>query len=172
MKGMDHDSVLAQYHQELKELKSCNYLYSGKTNSSIPVVVQLLIIAADPPERCSINCILSHAGTTTQHWKYSSLIDPTKLQSCAKCRKRLLSKFEGNIHITHKPCQNCADWDYGRSNLLGILPPDSYPTNSHQDSPNPPTDHSARKEKIIPITLTYDILKQGCGYCFYNMYKG
>lgn len=45
-----YDSILAMYHHELKELNKCNSMYDGNTKKMIPVIVKLLVIAADCPE--------------------------------------------------------------------------------------------------------------------------
>lgn len=59
-KGMNHDSVFSLYCDEMNNLKNPKLMVSGKTKTVIPVVVELLVIAADRPERCSLNSILSH----------------------------------------------------------------------------------------------------------------
>ena len=81
-KGNDHESILALFHSELIHLADINMMFSGKHKRPIPVIVKLLTIIADRPERSSINCILSHAGNSTTRWRYSALIDPNRLRSC------------------------------------------------------------------------------------------
>ena len=81
-KRQNHDSVLALYHRELQHLNQSHQMYCGKTKKMVPVVVELLILAADRPERAAINCILSHSGNSTARWMHSALIDPAVLWSC------------------------------------------------------------------------------------------
>ncbi len=89
-KGNDHESILALFHSELKQLANINMMFSGKHKCTIPVIVKLLTIIADRPERSSINCILSHAGNSTTRWRYSAFIDPDRLRSCRTCFTRRL----------------------------------------------------------------------------------
>ena len=145
-------------------------MYSGKAKAAIPVVVRLLVIEDDRPERCTLNCILSHAGSTTPRWRYSALIDPTKLRSCGICIRKRLDKMGMNENRenskSYRNCQHCADWDYDHSDILGMEPPKSYPQEVHENSPPPPPHRAAGETKIVPVIQTYESLKQGCTYCF------
>ena len=67
-KDDDHDETLALFHAELVTLSKCNLMYSKATNTQIPVVVKLLVIVANHPERCVINNIRSHTGMDTKCW--------------------------------------------------------------------------------------------------------
>ena len=175
MKGMDHDGVIRHYLDELQDLKYCNYMYSGKAKAAIPVVVRLLVIEADRPERCTLNCILSHAGTTTPRWRYSALIGPTKLRSCGICLRRRLNRIVLNnnrqISESHQNCHHCADWDYDRTDILGMEPPGLYPNEADVNSPQAPPHCAAGVRKIVPVIQTYESLRQGCAYCFHNVFK-
>ena len=64
-KGISHDSILSVIHDDLKELSKVTHMLNSTTNSSIPVIVKFLVIAADRPECASMNHILSHNGNST-----------------------------------------------------------------------------------------------------------
>ncbi len=96
------------------------------------MVVKVMTIISDRPERCSINCILSHTGKTTVIWCYSALIVPESLSSCNNCLKQRLNhmkKYPQNSYkqFDNRRCENCADWNYGNLKLLKAPPPDNYP---------------------------------------------
>ena len=51
-------------------------------------------------------------------------------------------------------------------------PPKHYPSQAHHDSPQPPQHRAAGLTKVYPVEMTYEYLRQGCAYCFYNIFKG
>lgn len=170
-KGMD--PILYHYFEELKELNKCNYMFCGRTNKLIPVVVKLLIYADDLPERSSINCILSHNGKSTCLWLYSALIYPNTLRSCCICiRRRLKYVKDMNISDCVYRCAHCDDWDYSKESMLYTFSPTNYPNSSHSDIPPAPKYREAGLDKILPVKMSYSLLQTGCAYCFYNLYKG
>ena len=122
---------------------------------------------------------MSHNGNTTQRWLYSALIDPDKLRSCKICvnnRIKQLQSQQNNRHgehkVTHGKCGKCSEWDYSNIYKLKCSSPDEYSMESHIDSPNHPKYRAAGERYIKPVQMTYSYLKQGCAYCFYNVFKG
>ena len=113
-------------------------LFSKK---NVPVVVKVLTISANRPERSAINHILGHNGTTRQ--LYSEYIDQDKLPSCMKYLKKRLKKVSNNNNYCQmafstsvRICKSCGDWHFNRkSQHLGHLIPDGYPIYQHDDSP-------------------------------------
>ncbi len=64
-KGIDHQPIHEYFEFQLSDLKKLNFLHSKEHNSNVPVVVRVLAVAADRPERSSINCTSSHNGLST-----------------------------------------------------------------------------------------------------------
>jgi len=51
--------------------------------------------------------------------------------------------------------------------------PEHYPTQQHSASPSPPKlRHVINITKLQPVEITYEWLKQGCKFCFHNVYHG
>ena len=143
-----------------------------KKGGTVPVIVKLLVYAADRPERCSINCIISHNGSSTTRWLYSALIDCNKLRSCPRCLKRRLKSINDcdTVSTRTHSCNYCADWDYNNINTLQYPVPKCYPCKAHLDSPKPPCYREAGINYIKPVYMTYQYLKEGCAYCFFNLF--
>ena len=49
----------------MKELQNINYIYSPIVNKNIPVILEVIAICANRPERSGMNKMLSHNGLTT-----------------------------------------------------------------------------------------------------------
>ena len=140
----------------------------------MPVIVELLIIAADRPERSSINCILSHNGTTSKRWMYSAVIAHDTLRSCTRCLRRRVQSLLGIYPSTSTSCNCCicADWDYSH-HMMAQPCSNNYPTTEHEDSPIHPKQRGVRNQRMLPsVKMTYEYLRQGCKYCFFNVFKG
>ena len=168
-KDKDHEIVNKYFADELKELSSPTYMYCKATNNNIPVVVKVLAISADRPERCALNCMLGHGGTTSRRWRYSAYVNQSKLKSCRQClRERIKSSREE----ASKFCSNCYDWDYNHPNMC-VRKPSDYPCSQHPDSPSPPRGREVENVSLLyPIELTYDVMIQGVRLCFFNCFQG
>ena len=171
-KDKNHEEVHRQFFKELNVLESPTFMFCKATNSNIPVVVKVLAISADRPERCALNCMLGHGGTTTRRWRYSAYVNQKKLKSCTRClRQRIISLNVASTDKTNS-CSYCYDWDYSHPSMQTCLPSD-YPTTQHPNSPPPPKGREVDgMTKLVPIELTFDVLVQGVKFCFFNCYHG
>ena len=171
-KDHDHEDVNKYFFHELKDLEEPSYMYCTATQSSIPVVVEILAISADRPERSSLNCMLSHNGITSKRWRYAAYINSNYTRSCKQCilkRARFLNDSTCNIQMN---CMRCSDWNYSHP-LMGIYKLDDYPTRQHPDSPLPPLGREALNiQYLYPMELTYQKMIDGVKFCFFNCYHG
>ena len=76
---MNHDKDNQKFNDELEELAQPTFLYVKQFQQSLPIVVRVLVMSADRPERNALNDLLSHNGTSSKRWMYSTMIDPYKL---------------------------------------------------------------------------------------------
>ena len=94
-----------------------------------------MAVLADRPERCSINSILQHNGSTTKRWRYTGSIDQDKFPLCSTCFKNRITNIDTYVYNI---CHTCCDWNYHATNQhIRQPPPDNYPKCQHQDSPEP-----------------------------------
>ena len=180
-KGIDHDVINDIFNKELKELSKCSYRYHGKIKKNIPVIVEVLAVLADRPERCSMNSLLQHNGVNTKRWRYSAYIDYQYLPSCLKCfvqnlsyMKKIQSSCKISKPMVEKKCLFCNDYNYSKkgSSTLPQPPPDNYPTHEAPNSPNSPHLRSIKDNiQLSPCEITYDWLKEGCIFAFHNVYN-
>ena len=179
----NHDIMHEFYNRELEDLSKCAFRYCALVKKNVPIVVKILSISADRPERSAINHILGHNGTTTKRWLYSAYIDQTKLPSCKECLKSRLKKVAPNnntrqitLSMFTRNCRTCCDWDYSRkSQHLGHEIPEAYPVEQHDDSPEAPIGRSIKvshQDRLYPVKLEYNWLKQGCRFSFHNIFHG
>ena len=171
-KDKDHEIVNHHFFKQLKKLESPTYMYSKETNSNIPIVVKVLAISADRPERCALNCMLGHGGITSRRWRYSAYINQEVLKSCKSCLKqRLLSVH--NKHLDNDiVCSECYDWDYDHPSMSEPKPKE-YPVVQHPDSPPPPKGREILDiTNLHPIELSYKVMMDGVRFCFFNCYRG
>jgi len=98
-KGMNHDIIRKYFCQQMIELGKMKYRYVAKYGKKIPVVLKTLAIIADRPERCNLNCILSHTGLTTKRWLYSAYIDVQVLPSCKTCLYYRVRNTRQNVFL-------------------------------------------------------------------------
>ena len=69
-------------------------------------------------------------------------------------------------------CKHCANWDYSQKNMLEYPVPDDYLDDQHEHSPEPPQHRAALQQNtIVPVKMTYDYLKKGCTFCYYNVFQ-
>jgi len=175
----NHDVIHSMHYQELQELSKCTYRYCAIVDKNIPVVVRILTISADRPERSAINHVLGHNGTTTRRWLYSAYINQDKLPSCRHCLKlRILNinSTNSSLNSSHK-CRTCGDWDYDSTSVhLCESFPHNYPTKQHEESPQAPTgrpiNNNSSVNGLYSVKLEYKWLKQGCQFSFHNVYHG
>ena len=105
-KGSNHDSINEQINKEIIKLSKVNYKYYGKLNKNIPIVVRVLAISADRPERSTLNHMLGHAGTNTRRWRYSAYVNQQTLPSCDRCLTTRIKDIRMN------PCKVCFNVTY------------------------------------------------------------
>ena len=150
-KGEDHQPVIDHFNKELKELSSVHCRCSRRHKANIPVVVRVLTVLADRPERCCTNCILSHNGLSTGRWLKSACVNVKKMPSCVSCLKHRFSCFLApHDAAAKKVCNRCGDWDCDSgSNANKHDKPKNHPKVKHADSPPAPLerDIDAWKQK-------------------------
>ena len=170
-KEKSHEKLNAHFFNELKSLESPVFMYCKATNSNIPVVVKVVAVSADRPERSALNCMLGHNGVSSRRWRYSAYIKQTKLKSCRDCmKKRILNTDVEHTDLLHH-CTKCYDWNYSHPSMKKTKP-DNYPITQHPDSPSPPAGREVLNigEDLHPIELTYPVLIQGVKFAFFNCY--
>ena len=171
-KESNHESINARIFSELNELQKPTYMYCKATNTNIPIVIKILAISADRPERSSLNCMLGHNGLSSRRWRFSAYINQNKLKSCIVCIKRRLQSINTAFDYNNKVCHLCCDWNYNHPSMKQIKP-DNYPSNQHPDSPAPPLGREVLNIKYLrPIELSYQIMMDGVRFCFFNCYHG
>ena len=161
-KDANHEEVHHRLFNELQQLKSPTFMYSKSTNSNIPVVVKVLAISADRPERCAINCMLGHGGNTSRRWRYSAYVNQNKLKSCTRCMRSRIMLLHGKVSSNTEYCSYCYDWDYSHPSMFSSLPPD-YPTVQHPNSPPPPLGREVEGiTKLRPIESNFGPVCKMC----------
>ena len=171
-KGSDHDEINKLHNEELEQLNKCTYRYYGASNvrRNIPVIVKVMAVLADRPERSSMNYILQHNGTTTKRWRYAGNISIEHLPSCSRCFKGRINNMQSYKYIE---CQHCCDWNYNVDNQHIRQPlPEHYPTQQHTASPDPPHGrHVIDCTYLVPIEQTYTLLIAASKFCAFNFWS-
>ena len=127
-KGSDHDEINKLHNAELEQLNQCTYRYFGAPHirRNIPVIVKVMAVLADRPERCSMNYILQHNGLTTKRWRHAAVISQKYLPSCRTYFTRRINNIQSCQYLR---CQHCCDWNYNADNQHNHQPlPEHYPT--------------------------------------------
>ena len=172
-KNMDHDIVNDQINKELEELGKVSYRYYGKMKKNVPVAVKVLAISADRPERSTMNHILNHAGLSTRRWRYSAYINQEKFPACKTCTLLRITRIKNrSFKAVQDRCRYCCNWNY-MSKCRHIFTPtsDHYPKTQHRLSPSPPRHREVNNcSEIQPVEMTYAWIKQGCRFCFCNVF--
>ena len=99
--------------------------------------------------------------------------------SCRKCRTANLEKLGmqfGKKNTATKACTKCCDWELlpscqKKASLLDFPIPADYPTRIAEGSPVPPPvgrDIFGDETKLPIIQLSWDVMKQGCRFAFYQ----
>ena len=176
-KGQDHNSVNAYFNKELEDLKQCTLRYVKTKMQYVPIVVEVLAMSADRPERATINSMLNFNGSATRRWRYSSLTEIKKIPSCINClkkrlRKILLIQSEG---VVPRMCLLCCDWEYDNKNPTShFKPPPNYPTTKNIGGPISPPNRDIIKQhsddKLRPVVISYSFLILAVRFTVFNYY--
>ena len=174
-KNLNHEIVNRHFNDELEALKQPTFMYCKVTNSNIPVVIEILAISADRPERGALNSMLGHNGISSRRWRYSAYITPKVLKSCLHCMSEritaLRSENYSEDYNNQNQCRHCSDWNFENPIMKADRPID-YPEEQHPESPPPPCGREVINiKKLYPIEITYDALISGVKFCFFNCYK-
>ena len=171
---MNHDSINEEINKELELLSKVTYRYYGKQRKNIPVVVKVLALSADRPERSTMNHILNHAGLNTRRWRYSGYINQSTFPACHSCTSSRIDRIKNHTfnRILQDRCRYCCNWNFSSKSRHVLSPiPEYYPRIQHELSPLPPQYREViGLTHIQPVEITYDWVKQGCKFCFCNVY--
>jgi len=172
-KNLCHDSINEFYNKELSELGKVTFRYCGREKKLIPVVVKLLIISADRPERSALNYMLGHTGLYSKRWKYSALVSSKTLPSCPTCLKNLINNINDvYFHDIHNiSCPRCSNWSYDHNNRFNKFEiPKDYPKTALSSSPPPPSLRPVNRTitHLVYMELSYDIMIRACKFSMYN----
>ena len=175
-KSEDHDEMNDMFAREIDDLSNGKWMYSGKYKRRIFVITKVLVMSADRPERNSLTHLLGHGGLTTRRWRHTAYINQEKMPSCKMCCNKRLSRYlrlkNENMNYKSGVCQMCCDWNFAsQSRYIQIELPAKYPRTQHPTSPIPPKHRGISNLKFLtPVEQTFDWLKQGCKFCFHNVY--
>ena len=172
--GICHEHINQMLNQELDELQRGAWFYSSLLRKPIFVVLKIHVYTADRPERGKLTQILGHSGLSTKRWMYSALLPDVGLKSCNACfasRVKQAKSHPNFHHVSRRFCNRCADWNYDHYKMT-VPKPSLYPSECAIDSPTP---HELRPvggiAHLRPLILTFDNLKVGAQFIFYNVYK-
>ena len=183
MKKLKHDCVNKMFNDELEDLAFLNEFYVRSYNQEMPIVVRVLVMSADRPERNALNDLLSHTGTSSKRWMYSSLVDPYKLASCDLCYQYRLFQLYSNTpsrEINHDSCNKCCDFNYIKPNnkQTYFRLPKNHPYMRVSPSavnqynllcPHKCTEICGNEKKLPSSLLTYSALQNALRYAIYNL---
>ena len=172
-KNMDHDSINLKVNDELNELGKMTFRYYGKLKKNIPVVVKVLALSADRPERCTMNHILNHAGLNTRRWRYSGYVNQKVFPACNSCTSMRIQRIKNNdFHEYQDRCRSCCNWNFlSKSRHILVPKPKNYPEVQNENSPTPPLHREVKNiTHLRPVEITYNWIKQGCRFCFCNVF--
>ena len=164
------------FAKELEDMSMGKWMYSGKFQKRVFVITRVLVMSADRPERNALTHILGHGGLTTRRWKFTAFINQEKFPSCKLCCNKRLNRYlrKEREHSQSKisTCRWCCDWSFAsRSRFVNMDKPEKYPRTQHPTSPNPPMFREVSNiNYLIPVEQSFSWLKQGCKFCFHNVY--
>lgn len=141
-KGACHKRVEETVMDELKDLSSGNsWFYHGGIKKMIKVYAQVYAVLQDSPERRLRNALLLATGSYSHLWGYAGDLEHMmpKLLSCDTCFKHLLANTDNVL-----PCQQCANFNLERTDILSFPPPDHWPW--------------PESNELALLRLTYEIL--------------
>ena len=172
-KGQNHDLINEIFMKEIKDLERCKVRYCGQSKSNVQVVVKVLSVLYDRPERSAVTLVQHHTALNSRRWGYSAYINQDKFPSCKSCfQKRLRVIIDGVDSSRNARCSSCCDFDMDNSCVMNrALLPSNYPSSQHKDSPLPPKGREVLNTTfLLPVKLSFKWLIQGCEYCFHNFY--
>jgi hypothetical protein len=170
----DHTPVVEAYFNELQHIRKGRWRYCGKQKKKIHTMFDLLVYAADHPERCSL-AFTRDKGNMGCLWKYSTRVNATLLPSCVECKEKrfqwLNSWYENHVAppMYVSVCERCQDWNrLGTRKVFrgGLLK--GYPISACNGSPAPPKKRSVPTKYLYPARQSFQFLRKGCIYAFYN----
>ena len=185
-KSAEHKKANKYFNDELKLLQKAHWYYYHELGKKIPIVVRVLAMSADRPERNSLNDMLSHNGKSSRRWRYSSLCCPYKMASCEQCIKdRVYGMYtRGALDSSgnKRNCRKCCDFNYevNYNKCNEFFPPKNYPNIAESLVNNKDLiitapigrnvcQSSGTNFKLKPIEVTFDILSQGLRFAIYNL---
>ena len=75
LKTTNHDAIHELVFTELQNLYKYTHRFYAKMRKTVPVIVRVLSVSADRPERSALTGIMSHTGTFTKRWMYCGSIN-------------------------------------------------------------------------------------------------
>ena len=119
-------------------LKIPKEFYVSKEKRYLPIVIRVIAMSADRPERSTLNNMSGHSSHSAKRWMYSSLTDPHKMASCTQCYIRRIRKlyFDTNTNDVSQ-CTKCCDFDFSSTLPVNRFHcPTNYPTNASKIQDN------------------------------------
>ena len=169
----NHTPVFETVMKELEGLRKERIRYCGITGKFIKTAFSVVVYASDRIERCAL-LNTSQIGTFGQRSHWACGVDPKTLLMCKKCFETLMSTLQNSAYPklevldeTDNVCQDCSQWDANNA-FTPLL--DKYPSTSsaEQDCPDAPTNRSANETHHIPMMQSFEWLRMGLLYSYYN----
>ena len=162
-KQKTHDKVEQAMLKDLLELSSGqNRFYVRGHDSPVRVHVKLVASLQDQPERRSANHLVAGNSKFHARWGYSANIAAfaSKLPACPNCH----DEMKVNRRLL-ADCQVCTNWEMEQSpnTLTEFDPPDHYPK---------ACSGLTSSGKLVPIRLSYDVLRDACSLAFQKVSDG
>ena len=163
-KSSNHDSVQAMFFTEMKELSSGqhNLFFSKEHGNYVRVHAEIFVYLMDQPERRSSNYIMLGNSTYSSQWGKAADIGyaATYLPSCNSCQRNLLAYIHKSDYHNH--CDKCSNWDVcSKNGVMSFSPPKDYPISE-----------MGTTDKLLPISLNYEILKAAKSKCHEKIKSG
>ena len=174
LKDWDHTPVVEAYLEELKSIREGQWRYCGKRKKKIFTMFDLLIYAADHPERCAL-AFTRDRGNMGVLWKYSLRINSDLFPSCVDCKEKRfywLKQWYSTHSVPDKyayNCENCQDWECAgvtKPFRSGVLK--GYPTTKALNSPKFPTKRNVPMKYLYPARQSFKYLRKCCKAAFFN----
>ena len=168
-----HTSVIDIYLHEIEHLKKPKWRYNGTTKRMEYTAFEMLLFLTDRPERCSVN-FLKSLGTTGLRSRYSGWFEPKTFASCHNCFCDRLRSFlpETIVGRLRQPlvCHVCCDFSCDNTSEAGYTKTDDkYPTKTHDDAPNPPSERPHNVSRLRVMEQTYEKLTKCVQFMAYNL---
>ena len=172
-KTTHHNAIHELVFTELKNLSKCTHRFYGKMKKTVPVIVRVISVSADRPERSALTGIMSHTGALTKRWMYSGSINSKKFPSCIKCFRYLIKQsIEKRFTSANRSCRSCANYDIEKDSYFTRFDmPKKYPKQQHPDSPQPPNGREIfRGDYLYCRKISFKWLISGIKFCSHNYY--